>query len=931
MNEMETKMSYRYKAFISYRHKPLDMKVAVKLHRAIEHFKVPKDLQKDGSSKIGIVFRDQDELPISGSLSDNITEALDDSEYLIVICSPDTPKSEWVKREITYFSKTHGHDHVLSVLIDGAPEESFPEVLTKIYDENSGQDIDIEPLAANIVADSDSKRWKLFEKEKLRIFASLLGCKFDELYRREQRYKRRRNLTLGSVTAVIALTFIGVLLNRNAVIKKNYEQALRNQSMYLASESNTLFDEGDRLGSIAVAMEALPLKDSERPLVSKAQYALARSVGAYSTPWNVGFKGSYVASCALKHGERVKEFILSPERDILISLTEDGQVTSWDTDMKQVLWTKPFEDTLNTDISGITDSGILIMYSSDDLLFIDAKSGEEISVFTLGREGDYINIYRVIASEDGKAVIALSNKEVVSIDIAVREIKERYELPELRTYSLLAVSADGKKAAVGYSDTTYLLTGVFVVDMESKDRIFDLDLGEDAELYFDDAVFTGESTLALSYSWYLNNMSGMAEGIMVQSFGENTHYLDLYDLESGNRIWQSKRDFSDSGYSGGMIFTELAGIPVIAAHYSACIEIVDAKQGEVLAFSEFPSVIASIEAENGRIYCITKDGGFGNVEPGSTDWTVVYPFMSGIREAVFRLTNYWILQEESDSVIHYGIQDPDPTLSVMELDIPEEVSSFYSYNYYMNDSGMVIGGPNWKEILYCGSDFSKLTYLKFPGSDSQYYYALISAEGSIFTFVSGKEEGKNLLRFNVETGQYYEEEFPDEEYKELVPSSGCISLDDEVLTKLSPENGQIVSAAYTEGEKYILTLEGDYQIRRYDAKTGELLSRCSFEYSGRYSESDIRWTDSDRGIEIMFICNNAYVISKEDWDVSAYIPGCSGYVESKDSFAMIPNNILFYKTGLFKRHTAESLAGLGNEILGEWTLSEEQKMRYGIQ
>ena len=152
-----------------------------------------------------------------------------------------------------------------------------------------------------------------------------------------------------------------------------------------------------------------------------------------------------------------------------------------------------------------------------------------------------------------------------------------------------------------------------------------------------------------------------------------------------------------------------------------------------------------------------------------------------------------------------------------------------------------------------------------------------------------------------------------------------------MLTKLSPENGQIVSAAYTEDEKYILTLEGDYQIRRYDAKTGELLSRCSFEYSGIYSESDIRWTDSDQGIEVMFIRNNAYVISKEDWDVSAYIPGCSGYLASKDSFVMIPNNILFYKTGLFKRHTAESLAGLGNEILGDWTLSEEQKMRYGIQ
>ena len=94
-------MERKYKAFISYRHLPLQMEVAKAVHRRIEHYTVPKNLRKDGSRKVGLVFRDQDELPIAGSLSANIQTALDNSEFLIVICTPETSGSQWVLREIS--------------------------------------------------------------------------------------------------------------------------------------------------------------------------------------------------------------------------------------------------------------------------------------------------------------------------------------------------------------------------------------------------------------------------------------------------------------------------------------------------------------------------------------------------------------------------------------------------------------------------------------------------------------------------------------------------------------------------------------------------------------------------------------------------------------------------------------------------------------
>jgi len=63
----------RYDAFISYRHSPLDMEIAKKVHTALETYKVPKSVKaKIEKKKITRVFRDQEELPIGSNLSDNI-------------------------------------------------------------------------------------------------------------------------------------------------------------------------------------------------------------------------------------------------------------------------------------------------------------------------------------------------------------------------------------------------------------------------------------------------------------------------------------------------------------------------------------------------------------------------------------------------------------------------------------------------------------------------------------------------------------------------------------------------------------------------------------------------------------------------------------------------------------------------------------------
>lgn len=88
---------FEYAAFISYRHVDPDRRWAKWLHTQLETYRIPKQLIADSTSKrLGRVFRDEEELAASAQLSQEIDRALEQSRFLIVICSPRTPDSEWV-------------------------------------------------------------------------------------------------------------------------------------------------------------------------------------------------------------------------------------------------------------------------------------------------------------------------------------------------------------------------------------------------------------------------------------------------------------------------------------------------------------------------------------------------------------------------------------------------------------------------------------------------------------------------------------------------------------------------------------------------------------------------------------------------------------------------------------------------------------------
>ena len=334
-NRMTPAAGRRYKAFISYRHRPLDSEYAGKLHKRIERYEVPKDLRKDEEKKqkkLGLVFRDLEELPIADDLDENIRIALDNSEYLIVICSPDTPGSVWVQREIEYFLKHHERKNVLACLVAGTPEESFPPQLTQIRDESGNLVDTVEPLAANIVADTAQKRNRLFRTESLRLLASLIGCPYDALYRREQRYRTQRMVTAFAVLAAVAAAFIGLLLNRNARIRDQLMETKRNESEMLAYISQIDMQNGNYRGALEDALNALPGRDPGRPYVASAEEALVNALYLYRHGLNMRYIQSF------DQDTQISTLALSPDQSVLATGDAYGKINLYDMASGKLLW-----------------------------------------------------------------------------------------------------------------------------------------------------------------------------------------------------------------------------------------------------------------------------------------------------------------------------------------------------------------------------------------------------------------------------------------------------------------------------------------------------------------------------------------------------------------------------------------------------------------
>ena len=141
--ELTSKKTFKYFAFISYSH--ADKKIAKKLQRKLEHYHLPITLRKNYPElpkNLSPIFVDDSDLVAKGTLKTALQDNLERANYLIVICSPNSAKSEYVNDEVEYFIKLGRQDHIIPFIVDGAPHsqdnslECFPPALFELPREN---------------------------------------------------------------------------------------------------------------------------------------------------------------------------------------------------------------------------------------------------------------------------------------------------------------------------------------------------------------------------------------------------------------------------------------------------------------------------------------------------------------------------------------------------------------------------------------------------------------------------------------------------------------------------------------------------------------------------------------------------------------------------------------------------------------------------
>ena len=190
--------SFKYYAFISYSH--VDQEVAHRLQKRLQYYHLPSDLLKSNPElpkNLKPVFMDESNLVAKGTLQKALQDNLDASNYLIVVCSPNSAQSVYVNDEVDYFIKLGRVDHVIPLIVGGEPHsgdkgrECFPPVLLGLPREQELLGIDLQ---------------KFGERDAfLRLIATMLGLDLENFIDEEKRRMKNRTRIFASVVAAVMI------------------------------------------------------------------------------------------------------------------------------------------------------------------------------------------------------------------------------------------------------------------------------------------------------------------------------------------------------------------------------------------------------------------------------------------------------------------------------------------------------------------------------------------------------------------------------------------------------------------------------------------------------------------------------------------------------------------------------------------------------
>ena len=467
-----------YTAFISYRHQSPDMEVARRLHTAIETYRIPAGIRrKTGRKKMGLVFRDQEELPLTVDLGKDIENALDHSDWFIAVCSPRYLESGWCMRELEYFIEKKGKDHVLTVLTEGEPQDSFPKEL-QFREDEEGNPKPVEPLAADVRAASVAEMLKKLKGEKLRLFAPILGVTYDDLRMRERQRRRKRLVSLAAAAVVASGAVAGGLIHSANLRKLAEEQRRKAEEERLNAVSNSIGEalqtadslraDSNRKQSAGVLLDALALSGENGGMrreeilsqlrktmyiepftvVSRMDLQAGRLNNAQVSPDGkkaicivnskavalFDLDAGEMAYAVSKGSGEITYIAFSPDGSRFVALCENQTcATVWNTEDGSEVYTYTSETNEAANVRFWKGSDTLLVQDHDRLLLVSLPDGEEKLFYTIGDQQEGYDTGNTLYTFMG------GNRP---LDEIITDYTDRYSLEPL------IISQDGTKVLV---------------------------------------------------------------------------------------------------------------------------------------------------------------------------------------------------------------------------------------------------------------------------------------------------------------------------------------------------------------------------------------------------------------------------------------------------------------------------------------------------
>lgn len=403
---METKN--KYFAFISYKRE--DEEWAVWFQHEMEHYHLPVTLngRTDLPTEFRPVFRDIDELK-AGNLPEQIYNALASSAYLIVICSPNSAKSEWVNKEIKDFikiGKNKGIDNVRNIfpfIVEGHPhaqiesEECFPKALLELHDEE-------ERVGGNVNESGHDKNGDVNEcgrdKAFVKVLAGMLpNVAFDELWNRYEKDKAEEE----------------------RIKREERERFQRMESHFVAEKACDINDDSVLAQLLALTVLPKELNDPDRPYVVDAERALRQA----SFRHKITLRG---------HTLDINDVAFSSDGEMIASIAADFTIRVWNVETGMLINKLDCGNPFGNCITFSSDNNCVIAIFGDGALSSwDVRTGEQVWLYDANKLLDTRHISAassITNSPDGnQLVISTFEGDVFLLDF-VEETTSSIELDD---------------------------------------------------------------------------------------------------------------------------------------------------------------------------------------------------------------------------------------------------------------------------------------------------------------------------------------------------------------------------------------------------------------------------------------------------------------------------------------------------------------------